>query len=51
MLIIWGRINSHNVKKVVWAAHECGLVFERRDMGGVRLHAGIPRRTPTAWSR
>ncbi len=34
MLIIWGRINSHNVKKVVWGAHECGLAFERRDMGG-----------------
>lgn len=34
MLIIWGRINSHNVKKVVWGAHECGLVFERREMGG-----------------
>jgi glutathione S-transferase len=34
MLIIWGRINSHNVKKVVWGARECGLDFERRDMGG-----------------
>ncbi|HIQ17850.1 MAG TPA: glutathione S-transferase family protein [Novosphingobium capsulatum] len=34
MLIIWGRINSHNVKKVVWAAQECGLPFERREMGG-----------------
>lgn len=34
MLTIWGRINSHNVKKVVWGARECGLDFERRDMGG-----------------
>ncbi|WP_179504597.1 MULTISPECIES: glutathione S-transferase [unclassified Sphingomonas] len=34
MLVIWGRINSHNVKKVVWGARECGLDFERRDMGG-----------------
>ncbi|NMN04061.1 MULTISPECIES: glutathione S-transferase [unclassified Novosphingobium] len=34
MLTIWGRINSHNVKKVVWGARECGLDFERHDMGG-----------------
>lgn len=33
MLIIWGRINSVNVQKVVWAAGECGLAFERRDAG------------------
>lgn len=34
MLIIWGRLNSHNVKKVVWAAEEIGLRYERRDIGG-----------------
>jgi glutathione S-transferase len=33
MLIIWGRLNSVNVQKVVWAAGECGLAFERRDAG------------------
>jgi glutathione S-transferase len=34
MLIIWGRPNSHNVKKVVWMAEEAGIIHERRDIGG-----------------
>ena len=34
MLIIWGRLNSHNVKKVVWMAEEAGILYERRDVGG-----------------
>lgn len=34
MLTIWGRPNSHNVKKVVWAAEEAGILYERRDIGG-----------------
>lgn len=34
MLIIWGRPNSHNVKKVVWLAEEAGILHERRDAGG-----------------
>jgi len=34
VLTLWGRINSHNVKKVVWLAEEIGLPFERIDMGG-----------------
>lgn len=34
MLIIWGRLNSHNVKKVAWAAEEIGLPYDRRDIGG-----------------
>lgn len=34
MLTIWGRINSHNTKKVVWAAIEAGIAWERREMGG-----------------
>jgi glutathione S-transferase len=33
MLKIWGRINSVNVKKVVWAAQELGIPFERIDAG------------------
>jgi glutathione S-transferase len=33
MLRIWGRINSTNVKKVVWAAQELGIGFERIDAG------------------
>lgn len=34
MLTIWGRLNSHNVKKVVWLAEEMGLPYDRRDVGG-----------------
>lgn len=33
MLKIWGRINSINVQKVVWAAGEVGQPFERIDAG------------------
>ncbi len=35
MLKIWGRINSINVKKVVWAAQELGLDFQRTEAGGL----------------
>lgn len=34
MLKIWGRINSANVKKVVWVAQELALPFQRIDVGG-----------------
>ncbi|SNS63371.1 glutathione S-transferase [Sphingomonas laterariae] len=34
MLTVWGRLNSHNVKKVVWLAEEIGLPYARHDMGG-----------------
>lgn len=34
MLKIWGRVNSHNVKKVLWLAAELGLRHERYDVGG-----------------
>ncbi len=30
---IWGRLSSLNVRKVVWAAQECGVVFTRSDAG------------------
>lgn len=33
MLKIWGRINSVNVKKVLWAADELGLKYERVNAG------------------
>ncbi|MES2497792.1 MAG: glutathione S-transferase family protein [Pseudomonadota bacterium] len=33
-LILWGRLNSHNVKKVAWLAIEAGIAHERRDIGG-----------------
>lgn len=31
---IWGRLSSVNVQKVVWAAEELGLAYERIDAGG-----------------
>lgn len=34
MLTIWGRLNSHNVKKVAWFAEELGLDYRRIDVGG-----------------
>jgi glutathione S-transferase len=34
MLTIWGRLNSHNVKKVAWLAREIGLPHIRHDIGG-----------------
>lgn len=34
MIILWGRLNSHNVKKVAWFAEELGIAYERRDVGG-----------------
>jgi glutathione S-transferase len=33
MLKIWGRVNSVNVKKVLWAAEELGVKYERVDAG------------------
>jgi len=33
MLRIWGRTNSVNVKKALWAAEELGLKYERIDAG------------------
>ncbi|MFW2830137.1 glutathione S-transferase family protein [Sphingomonas sp. ID0503] len=33
-MILWGRLNSHNVKKVAWLAEELGIGYERRDIGG-----------------
>ncbi|CAK9779566.1 glutathione S-transferase [Cutaneotrichosporon oleaginosum] len=32
-LVIWGRHNSNNVKKPLWAAHELGLPFESKIVG------------------
>jgi glutathione S-transferase len=33
LLHIWGRITSINVRKVVWAAQECGVPFKRTNAG------------------
>lgn len=35
MLEIWGRTNSSNVKKVLWACEELGVPYRRHDAGGV----------------
>ncbi len=34
MIVVWGRRNSINVQKVLWALAELGLSFERRNAGG-----------------
>jgi len=34
MIRIWGRLSSVNVQKVVWAARELDVEFERIDAGG-----------------
>ena len=33
MLKVWGRVNSVNVKKVLWCLDELGLPYERLDAG------------------
>jgi len=40
MLKIWGRTNSVNVKKALWAAEELGLRYERIDAG---MQFGVTR--------
>jgi glutathione S-transferase len=34
MMILWGRLNSHNVKKIAWFCEEAGIAHDRRDVGG-----------------
>lgn len=34
MMKLWGRINSSNVMKVLWALDELGLTYDRVDVGG-----------------
>jgi glutathione S-transferase len=34
MITVWGRKNSVNVQKVLWALGEVGQEFERHDVGG-----------------
>ncbi|MFN3131358.1 glutathione S-transferase family protein [Roseibium sp.] len=33
-IIVWGRINSSNVRKVLWCLEELGLNYEQIDAGG-----------------
>lgn len=42
MLRVWGRVNSVNVKKVLWCVHELGLPFERIDAGMEHGVVGTP---------
>ena len=44
---IWGRANSINVMKVLWCADECGLKYEREDVGGA---FGAPSHRAPAWA-
>lgn len=49
MLTIWGRLNSHNVKKVAWFAQEIGLPHVRHDVGGpFGMDAAYLARNPNA---
>ena len=51
MLRIWGRVNSVNVKKALWAAEELALKYERIDAGmqfGVTKTPEYLRMNPTA---
>lgn len=34
MITLWGRTNSTNVKKALWALEELGLPYERKEAGG-----------------
>jgi glutathione S-transferase len=50
VLKIWGRTNSVNVKKVLWAAEELGLKYERVDAGlqfGVNKTPAYLKMNPT----
>ncbi len=42
MLRVWGRVNSVNVKKVLWCVGELGLPFERIDAGMEHGVVGTP---------
>ena len=49
MLTIWGRLNSHNVKKVAWLAEELALPYRRIDTGGAfGMDAAYLARNPNA---
>lgn len=49
MLTLWGRLNSHNVKKVAWFAEELGLPYHRHDVGGAfGMDAAYRRLNPNA---
>jgi len=53
MITLWGRPNSLNVQKALWALDELGLEFEHVDAGGAAGGSlSRPQPTPsprTAW--
>lgn len=49
MLTIWGRANSHNVKKLLWLVDELGVDHVRHDVGGqFGMDAGYLTKNPNA---
>lgn len=42
-LVVWGRLSSVNVQKVVWCADELGLAYVRHDVGGAFGGNDTPR--------
>ncbi|WP_272679385.1 glutathione S-transferase family protein [Providencia sp. PROV032] len=34
MLTVWGRVNSSNVKKVLWCLEELNIAYNQKDVGG-----------------
>ena len=42
-LVVWGRLSSVNVQKVVWCADELGLDYVRHDVGGAFGGTDTPR--------
>jgi glutathione S-transferase len=42
MLRVWGRVNSVNVRKVLWCVEELGVPYERIDAGMEHGVVGSP---------
>lgn len=34
MLTVWGRVNSSNVKKILWCLEELNIAYNQKDVGG-----------------
>ena len=54
MLKVWGRKNSSNVQKTMWAVGELGLAYERIDIGmefGGNDEPAYRALNPNGWSR
>jgi len=45
MLKLWGRVNSVNVKKVLWLLEELGLPYDRVNAG---MEHGVVKNRPIA---